>query len=223
MNNFNYDFDRDERQKKVGHFFRGLLRWLIEIAAVVGLAYLIVAFTIEQCNMVNDSMSPTIEQDQVILINKIAFKSKDIERYDLIVYNKGGSEHIFYDIKRVIGLPGETIQIIDGEIYINGEMLLEPMKVDPVELAGFAEEPIILEEDEYFVLGDNRNNSEDSRFSSVGNIHKSEIVGLAWIRFSPFSLINKSNKNYVRPTPTPYGWEPTPTPTPTPKPASDTN
>ncbi len=211
----NYDFDREEKRKKAKKGFLRFLRWVFDIALAIGIAYLLVVFTVEQCNMINASMEPTIKEDDKIIINKIAYKKNPPQRYDLIVFKTEGGEHMYYEIKRVIGLPGETVQIKDGEIYINGEMLLEPVKVDPVKLAGFAEEGVTLDSDEYFVLGDNRNDSEDSRFASMGNVSGDSIVGMAWIRLKPFSFINKSNKNYVRPTPTPYGWV---APTPTEKP-----
>jgi len=215
--NFEYDFEKAERNKKITRFLWGVLRWVLEIAAVVLLAYVLVVYTVEQTDVIGSSMESTLMPGDTIIVNKLAFRKDNPERYDLIVFRQGGDEHMFYDIKRVIGLPGETIQIREGEIYITAPdsseevMLLEPYKVEPMLLAGFAAEPITLEEDEFFVLGDNRNNSEDSRFSTVGNVVKNDIVGMAWIRLKPFSLINKSNKDYVRPTPTPPGYVPEPT------------
>jgi len=214
--NFEYDFEKAERNKKITRFLWGVLRWVLEIAAVVLLAYVLVVYTVEQTDVIGSSMESTLMPGDTIIVNKLAFRKDNPERYDLIVFRQGGDEHMFYDIKRVIGLPGETIQIREGEIYITAPdsseevMLLEPYKVEPMLLAGFAAEPITLEEDEFFVLGDNRNNSEDSRFSTVGNVVKNDIVGMAWIRLKPFSLINKSNKDYVRPTPTPPGYVPEP-------------
>ncbi len=212
--NFDYDFEKQERNKKIAGFFLGVLRWVAEIAAVILLAYILVAYTVEQTDVLDSSMEETLSEGDTIIINKLAFLNKLPERYDVIVFRQGGDEHMFYDIKRVIALPGETIQIRDGEIYIkdgnSGDeiMLLEPYPVEPMQLAGFAAESITLDEDEYFVLGDNRNSSEDSRFSTVGNVVKDDIVGMAWIRISPFTFINKSNKDYVRPTPTPFGFVP---------------
>lgn len=204
-----FDFEKAERNKKYGRLFKATVRWILEIVAVILLAYLLVVYTVEQTDAHGNSMVPLLSDGDTIIINKLAFRNQLPERYDLIVFRQGGEEHMFYDIKRVIGLPGETVQIIEGEIYITSpgsdkaEMLLEPYIVEPMLLSGFAAEPVALDEDEYFVLGDNRNNSEDSRFSTVGNVVSDDIIGMAWVRISPFSLINKSNKDYVRPTPTP--------------------
>ncbi len=212
--NFDYDFEKQERNKKIAGFFLGVLRWVAEIAAVILLAYILVAYTVEQTDVLDSSMEETLSEGDTIIINKLAFLNELPERYDVIVFRQGGDEHMFYDIKRVIGLPGETIQIRDGEIYIKTVdadeeiMLLEPYQVEPMQLAGFAAQPITLDEDEYFVLGDNRNSSEDSRFSTVGNVVMDDIVGMAWLRMRPFTFVNKSNKDYVRPTPTPFGFVP---------------
>ena len=92
-------------------------------------------------------------------------------------------------IKRVIGLPGETVQIVDGKIYINGEVLDENYGYETMRDAKRAAEPVTLGEDEYFVLGDNRNDSSDSRSDLVGNVKKSQIVGKAFVRIYPFNRI----------------------------------
>ena len=108
-----------------------------------------------------------------------------------IILNVDDESQLF--IKRVIGLPGETVQIIDGYVYINGEKLDESYGSDVMNTAGIAQDPIVLGPDEYFVLGDNRNNSEDSRYAAVGNIKRSDITGRAWLRIWPFDSIGFLN------------------------------
>ena len=94
----------------------------------------------------------------------------------------------------MIGLPGETVYIKNGLVYINGELLEEPVEgLEAMHLAGFAEKELLLEEDEFFVLGDNRNQSEDSRFANIGNITREEIIGKAWITLNPFDIISLKN------------------------------
>ncbi len=114
---------------------------------------------------------------------------RDPERFDIIVFPFKYKEDTFY-IKRIIGLPGETVQIDEeGKIYIDGEILEENYGREIIQsnTIGIAGEPILLGEDEYFVLGDNRNNSMDSRTEVVGNIKREEIIGRAWIRIWPLS------------------------------------
>jgi signal peptidase I len=143
--------------------------------------------------MVGISMETTLADKDQIIINKFSYRFSDPERFDVIVYKQSGKEHSYYDIKRIIALPGEKLQIMDGLIYINGEVIDEIVNVEPMGNYGLAAEEILLEENEYFVLGDNRNNSEDSRFASVGMIRREEIIGEAFIRTSPFNFINKLN------------------------------
>lgn len=140
------------------------------------------------------SMEPTLADGTQIVINKASYQLGDPDRFDVIVFKQSGSEHSYYNIKRVIGLPGETVVIEDGVIYIDGEELKEPIIVEEVRAAGLAGEAITLEENEYFVLGDNRNNSEDSRFANIGCIVREDIIGKAWLTLSPFNLVGTLNR-----------------------------
>lgn len=189
----NYDFDRAERRERTKKFFWHFLGWLISLGIAVGLAYLITDYALEKTNMVGDSMQNTLASENIILIEKLSYRIKPPKRFDVIVFKKDGKEHSYYSIKRVIGLPGETVRIKEGHVYINGELLEEQSVVEDIFLEGLAEEDIILDEDEYFVLGDNRNNSEDSRFANVGNVVQEEIIGRAWLRLNKFGIISKLN------------------------------
>ena len=125
-------------------------------------------------------MDPTLSSGDRVLTNRMVYKLMEPKRGDLVVFKPNGNENSHYYIKRVIGLPGETVQIIDGFIYIDGEVLVEDIKFDKMEFARTAEEEITLGEDEFFVLGDNRNASEDSRNAEIGNIRKQDIDSKAW-------------------------------------------
>lgn len=178
------------REQKV---ILSILRWFVEIALVIALAYGITNLVLERTSVLTDSMSTTLNEGEKVLISKAAYVFSKPKRYDVIVFKQGGNEHAYYNIKRVIGLPGETVQIIDGNVYINGVILEEPMVVDQMQISGLAEDEIKLDKDEYFVLGDNRNQSEDSRFANIGNVVKDDIIGKAWIRLKPFDFVGKIN------------------------------
>lgn len=190
---FDIEYERMERRHRVRKVFGYIIRWAIALVLAVLAGWAVINFCVEKTNMVGDSMNITLEDEDIILINKLAYVRDNPKRFDVIVFEKSGTEHSYYSIKRVIGLPGEKIQITDGKIYINGNELVEPMEVEPMEMAGLAGREMQLDEDEFFILGDNRNNSEDSRFTTVGNVVKSEIVGKAWIRTNKFSFISSVN------------------------------
>lgn len=192
-NGMNFDLDRDRKRSRQKKLIVRIILWIIEIAAVIGLAYFIINFALEKTTMLGDSMDITLQADDKIIINKLAYKFGKPKRFDVIVFKQSGEEHSYYNIKRVIGLPGETVKIKEGYVYINDELLEEPMITDPILIGGLADDIITLEENEYFVLGDNRNNSEDSRFANIANVVFDDIIGKAWLRLKPFDFVNKIN------------------------------
>lgn len=186
-----HGFEVEERKPIAKKIIREVIIWAIEIMLVLSVAYLITAYGVERTIMLGNSMMPTLQNRDKILINKMVYRFFEPERFDVVVFRQSGKEHSYYNIKRIIGLPGERIQIKDGNIYINGEELKEGMELEPMLNGGLAEEEIVLEEEEYFVLGDQRNDSEDSRFANMGNIVKTDIIGKAWIRLQPFDFISQ--------------------------------
>lgn len=188
-----FSFEKESKKPLLKKIIIECLIWIVEIALVIGLAYFIVHFTIERTSMIGDSMEATLNSQDKIIINKFAYRFSDPKRYDVIVFKQDDKEHSFYNIKRIIGLPGERIEIDDGIVYINGTQLSEQINIDEMNNSGLADEEITLHENEYFVLGDNRNNSEDSRFTNIGNILKDDIVGKAWIKTNKFDFIDKMN------------------------------
>lgn len=189
----NFDFDKDNKRPLLKKILKETIIWAIEIIAVILLAYFIVSYALEKTNMVGISMENTLKDGDSIIINKFAYRISEPKRFDVIVFKQSGREHNYYNIKRIIGLPGETIQLKDGEIYIDGNMVKDVVNAEAMNNYGLAQEPVKLEKNEYFVLGDNRNNSEDSRFASVGTIRRDEIIGKAFIRMKPFNFISKLN------------------------------
>ena len=132
-------------------------------------------------------MESTLHNKENLLVEKVSYRFKDPDRFDVIVFYPYGRESDDYYIKRVIGLPGETVQIKGDTIYINGEEIKENYGKDPMVYAGIAEEPLKLADDEFFVLGDNREVSEDSRYEEVGPVKRENIEGKAILRIYPFS------------------------------------
>ncbi len=150
--------------------------------------WLLIAFVIQRTEVDGSSMEPTLYDGDNLFVDKISYRFREPERFDIIVFPFQHKEDTYY-IKRIIGLPGETVRIDeDGRIYIDGEVLEESYGREVIrpEYVGRAAEPITLGDDEYFVMGDNRNNSSDSRTEAVGNIHRKDIVGRAWVRIWPF-------------------------------------
>ena len=130
-------------------------------------------------------MEPMLNDGDNLIIDKISYRFQDPQRFDIVVFPFQYANRPYY-IKRIIGLPGETIYIDDnGNIYINNEILKEPYGKEVITDPGRAYEPITLGEDEYFVMGDNRNNSSDSRDPVVGNVHRDDLIGKAWMRIWP--------------------------------------
>lgn len=184
----------NSKKPKYKKFFKSLFLWIIEIALVIFAAYLIIEYAVEKTTMMGVSMNTTLNDGDKIIVNKLAYLRREPERYDVIVFSQSKSGHGYYNIKRVIGLPGETVEIVNGEVYINGVKLQEELEVEAMRVAGLADEAILLGENEFFVLGDNRNYSEDSRFANIGIVVKNDIIGKAWLRLEPFSIIDKINR-----------------------------
>ncbi len=166
---------------------KSLLGWVIYIAVILVAVHLIVNYVGQRTRVSGDSMLNTLHDGDNLIVDKISYRFKDPERFDIIVFPYAFAEDTYY-IKRIIGLPGETVQIIDGYVYINEEKLDESYgrEIIDSDKYGIAAKPVELGEDEYFVLGDNRNESADSRETDVGVLHRDELIGKAFIRIWPF-------------------------------------
>ena len=173
----------------MNRIMRELLNTAIYLLCVLGAVGLVITFVGQRTEVEGASMENTLHNGDNLIVDKLSYRFHDPERFDIIVFPFQFQDNTYY-IKRIIGLPGETVQIMDdGSIYINGEKLEENygMEVIKPETIGRAAEPIELGDDEYFVMGDNRNNSSDSRTDMVGNITRENIIGKAWLRIWPVS------------------------------------
>lgn len=173
----------------MNRIMRELLNTAIYLLCVLGAVWLVITFVGQRTEVEGASMENTLHNGDNLIVDKLSYRFHDPERFDIIVFPFQYQDKTYY-IKRIIGLPGETVQIKeDGSIYINGEKLQESYgrEVIQPENIGRAIDPIELGEDEYFVMGDNRNNSSDSRTDIVGNIKREDIIGKAWLRIWPFS------------------------------------
>lgn len=149
--------------------------------------YLVIHFVGQRTQVQGSSMEPKLSSEDNLIVDKISYRFHEPERFDIVVFPFRYEENTFY-IKRVIGLPGETIQIDEmGNILVDGEVLEESYGKEVIQNPGRAYEEIVLADDEYFLMGDNRNNSTDSRDPSVGNVRRDEIIGRAWLRIWPLN------------------------------------
>lgn len=165
-----------------------LLSTGLYLLIVLILTYLLVTYVGQRTEVDGASMENTLTHGDNLIVDKISYRFTEPKRFDIVVFPFQYEENTFY-IKRIIGLPGESVRIDEnGKIYINDELLEENYGKEVIkpENIGLAEDTIQLGEDEYFVMGDNRNNSLDSRTSMVGNVHRDEIIGRAWLRIWPF-------------------------------------
>ena len=175
---------RRRRRREPG-IIREILGWIFYIIVILVLTYVIITYVGQRTSVSGSSMETTLSDGDQLLVDKLSYRFQNPKRFDIIVFPYQYEENTYY-IKRIIGLPGETVQVVDGYVYINGSRLESDiygneLMDDPMA----ASQPITLGEDEYFVLGDDRQNSEDSRNANVGNVKYSYIYGKAWFVISP--------------------------------------
>ena len=168
---------------------RKSLRWMFEIAVTLVFAAMTAVLMFQTVTMQESSMEPTLSVGDRFFMNRVVYKLSSPKRGDIIVFRTNASDDAALHIRRVIGLPGETVQIRDGQIYIDGELYDESRDFPEITNPGLAENGVSLKSGEYFVLGDNRNNSEDSRYADIGMVKKRYIVGKIWFTCFPFEKI----------------------------------
>lgn len=176
---------RRKRKKINFKKIQNALLLIFELAIAIGLGYLVVITFGKQVECANASMEPTYEANDVLLVNTLAYKISSPDSGDVIAFKPKSNVNASFSVKRIIACPGDTIYINNGRIYLNGELYKENLDAERIEYAGVAASEITLLDDQYFVLGDNRNSSEDSRYESIGFVSMDDILGKVWIRY-PF-------------------------------------
>lgn len=166
-----------------------ILIWTFQIAVVLACAVVVAILFFQSVSMQEGSMEPTLAVGDRFFINKVAYKLGSPQRGDILVFKTSTKEEASLHIKRVIGLPGETIQIRDGQILIDGETYKEGKDFPSITNSTLAEEGISLESGEYFVLGDNRNSSDGSQYTDAGSVQKRNIIGKLWFVAGPLKKI----------------------------------
>ena len=172
--------------KKQIHIKKGLVFNIFEILLIVlitaFIAFAVIYFFGMKTAVVGSSMEPSFYNAQEVVINRLITVIANPKRGDVIAFLPNGNEKTHYYIKRVIGLPGEKVQIKGGRVYIDGILLDDEYGNDLMMDAGIAENEFVLEDEEFFVLGDNRNYSEDSRSGNIGAVKKEYIYGKVWYK-----------------------------------------
>ena len=174
-----------QKKKKLdSRIIKDIFEMVVGGVAAVFLAFVIVYSVGMRTSVIGDSMETTLYNGQEILVSRVIYRLSTPKRGDVIVFLPNGNQNSHFYVKRVVGLPGETVQIRDGSVYIDGVFLEESEEFDRMIDAGIAENELSLATDEFFVLGDNRNSSEDSRSGNIGGVKKENIIGKAWFHMS---------------------------------------
>lgn len=176
---------RRDRENKL---IRGVAGWIVHIFLVAMITSLILIYVGQRTRVEGSSMETTLHNGDSLFVDKLSYRLKEPDRFDIVVFPYKYEQGVYY-IKRIIGMPGETVQIRDGAVYINGNKLEEQYGSEPMQDAGIVATPMTLGEDEYFLLGDNRNHSKDSRNEMVGPVKRKDLMGKAFVRIWPLDSI----------------------------------
>ncbi len=185
---------RRKKKKVRAAAIQSALFWALECALAFAIGCILVYYFMISLTCVGQAMEPSIGSGDLVLVNRFWYSLSAPKRGDVVVFKPNGNANSHYYIRRVVGVPGDKVQVVDGFVYVNGELYETGIGNEQMDFAGVAEEEIELDSDEFFVLGDNRNVSEDSRNADIGNVRRKDIYGKAWFVRYPwdkFGLISE--------------------------------
>ncbi len=165
--------------------------WVGECVLAFAIGCVLVYYFMTSLTCVGQAMEPTVNSGAQVLVNRFIYSLAAPKAGDVVVFKPNGNANTHYYMRRVIGTPGDTVQIVEGFVYVNGELFETGTGNEQMDFAGVAEEEILLDKDEYFVLGDNRNASEDSRNADIGNVRRRDIYGMAWFVRYPWDKFGR--------------------------------
>lgn len=192
----NLRFEEEKKHERRMQILKESIRFIIEAALVIFLAWLIITFALKKVSVIGSSMETTLYNGEDVIVNKTSYLIFSPKRGQTVAFypeavegEDQANDDTAIRIRRIVGLPGEKILIKDGSLYANGEKIEENYPFEPMYSAGRAVNELQLEEDEYFVLSDSRNDMDDSRNTSFTKVRKKNMIGRVILRLNPFSLI----------------------------------
>lgn len=179
----------DTNNKTLSYWKKYILEWITDITIAGIIVYIITTFALQNMYVLGDSMSPTLQNGEAVLVDKLIYLIKEPSRDDIVAFKHlDGSNAEINFVKRVVGIPGDKIEMINNIIYVNSKPISDTIKTDPnknLEIRGNMTYPFVVPQGSYFVLGDNIENSIDSRYQQVGIIPQKELIGKILIRIWP--------------------------------------
>lgn len=177
---------------KEKNHLKSVLNFILYLLMICSLVFCVIHYIGQRTVVEGSSMEPALRDGDNLIVDKISYHFHDPKRFDVVVFPDRETDGEYY-IKRIIALPGENVRIDagDGGIYIDGEKLEESYGREVIKEAGLAAAELALGPEEYFVLGDNRNDSMDSRDSRIGMVKREALLGRAWIRVYPFGAAGR--------------------------------
>ena len=174
---------RKQKKKISTDLLKEIWNYIFIIAATILVAFVLVLSVGMRTKVIGASMEPILYNGQEILVNRFVYRLLAPKQDDIVVFLPNGNENSHYYVKRVVAVAGDTVQIKDGILYVNNEPYGTD-RYDKIFDAGMLENAITLESEEYCVLGDNINNSEDSRSGNIGMVKRDDIVGKVWFHMA---------------------------------------